>query len=1285
MKSKTGKFFPFFKSAKLRLACLSLLWLCPESLLGAGGDIDPTFLAGAGPDSTVSAIAFQPDGKILIGGNFASYDGTARGRLARLHPNGQLDLGFDQIFGSPGSVTDNVSAIVAVPDVFNDIEFILIAGNFTTFNGAARGRIARLKDNGDIDNNFAPVAGANGEILAMVVQSDGKIIIGGKFTTYDNVARQKLARLNANGTLDTTFNPSGVGPNGDVHSIALTPSGGKIVIGGLFSNYNTTGPAANVARLNSDGTQDLTFDTSPGANAVVRRVAVQPDGKVIIGGDFSSYASVARGGVARLNTNGTLDTTFDPGTVANAGTTGMALQEDGKIALVGFFTSFNGVSRNRVARLNSNGSLDTTFNPGSGTTGIVNTVAIEPADGKILIGGSFLTYNGISRPRLARLSTAPGEISFFIISNIAPEQVGAVSYSLTRSGGTDNRVNATIALSDQTTSPSDYLGTGAALDPSFNPGTGLGGGHISSVVRQPDNKILIGGFFFVYNGVGRTHIARVHPDGSLDTTFNPGTGPGDTVLGVTLQPDGKILLVGTFPSYNGTSRNRIVRINSNGSLDTSFDPGVGADLGIEECEVQSDGKILIVGRFTKFNNVSRKGVARLNANGTLDTTFDPGTGPDGPIFGAVLRADGSAVIVGEFLNYNGIPCKRMARLNSDGSLDTSFVGEGPDQFISDILQQPDGKLFIIGGFTTIQNRFRTSVARLEPDGKLDFSFNPAVSAFDFGGPNSIINLNGTLQPDGKLLIGGSFTAFSGVTRNHLVRLNSDGSVDSTFDPGLGANDVVHAFAVEPGGRIIIGGLFTTYQGVARSRLARIVQGDLVVTWPAGDATSKQIDLGVVDDALDENTENAKLNLASLTGDATLKAPSAAFLQINDNDPAPTLQFSPSTYSVSEEVGVVLITVTKTGGTELTSTVHFTTANGTAIAGDDYIGVSGDLTFLPAETSKNISVTIANDSGKEGDETFTVSLDTPSNATLGAATSATVTIQANDDPNATPTPSPTPGGSPTATPTPAPGLVGNVSTRLPVGTGENVLIEGFIVLGPDGSTKKIMVRALGPFLTQFGINDALANPTLEIRDGTNTVVATNNDWRNTQVGGIITSDQAAEIEGSGLAPTNDFESAIIANLVPGSYTAVVRGVSDTVGTGIVDAYDLSPASPARLANVATRGLIRPGDQLMIAGFITQSGDVRAVLRAIGPSLSGFGINNALPDTTLQLRDVNGAMVRENDDWESDQKSELESTGLQPGDPREAALVVTLAPGQYTAQVRGKPETTGIGVVELYFLQ
>jgi hypothetical protein len=263
-------------------------------------------------------------------------------------------------------------------------------------------------------------------------------------------------------------------------------------------------------------------------------------------------------------------------------------------------------------------------------------------------------------------------------------------------------------------------------------------------------------------------------------------------------------------------------------------------------------------------------------------------------------------------------------------------------------------------------------------------------------------------------------------------------------------------------------------------------------------------------------------------------------------------------------------------------------------------------------------------------------------------------------------------------------VSNVSTRLPVGSGNNVLIEGFIVQGPSGSTKKIIIRAIGPSLLPFGITDALANPTLEIRNSNNVLIASNNDWKSTQLGGIISSDQSAEITASGVAPSKDLESAIIANLAPGSYTAVVRGVNNAVGTGVVDAYDLSPGSAARLANIATRGLIQPGDKLMIGGFIVQNGPVRVVVLATGPSLTAFGINNALPDTTLQLRNQNGVIVKEDDDWQTAQKMEIEATGLQPSNPKEAAVLVTLQPGQYTAQVRGKPEATGIGVVQVFFL-
>lgn len=357
----------------------------------------------------------------------------------------------------------------------------------------------------------------------------------------------------------------------------------------------------------------------------------------------------------------------------------------------------------------------------------------------------------------------------------------------------------------------------------------------------------------------------------------------------------------------------------------------------------------------------------------------------------------------------------------------------------------------------------------------------------------------------------------------------------------------------------------------------------------------------------------------------------------------------------------------TGGSQLN--VTWDVANTTAAP----VSAANVKISLSTDGGTNFSTVLAASTANDGSETVTLPNVSSTTARIKVEAVGNIFFDINDA-NFTITGT----GAP-------PGLVGNVSTRLPVGTDENVLIEGFIVQDPAGSTKKIIVRAIGPTLAGFGVVDPLANPTLDIFDRNNTKVASNNDWKNTQVGGLITGDQSTEISNSGVAPTNDLESAIIANLAPGDYTAVVRGFGNTTGTGVVDAYDLSASSPARLANIATRGLVQAGDKLMIAGFIIQNGQVRLVVRAIGPSLVAFGITNALNDTTLQLRDKDGVIVLENDNWKTTQQQELEATGLQPTHDLEAALVTTIQPGQYTAQVRGKNDTSGIGVVQVYFLQ
>jgi hypothetical protein len=261
------------------------------------------------------------------------------------------------------------------------------------------------------------------------------------------------------------------------------------------------------------------------------------------------------------------------------------------------------------------------------------------------------------------------------------------------------------------------------------------------------------------------------------------------------------------------------------------------------------------------------------------------------------------------------------------------------------------------------------------------------------------------------------------------------------------------------------------------------------------------------------------------------------------------------------------------------------------------------------------------------------------------------------------------------PTPTPTRLLNISTRLHVLTGDRALIGGFIVTG--NASKRVIVRAIGPSLTNFGVPGALADPVLELHGPGAFITRTNDNWRGTQ---------QAEIEATGIAPTDDLESAIVATLPPGAYTAVVRGSNGGTGVGLAEAYDLESAVDAHLTNISTRGFVDTGENVMIGGFVlgNASMNARVLIRAIGPSLTAFGVPNALADPTLELHNNNGAVIAANDDWKGTQQTEIEATGIPPSDDRESAIVQTLAPGAYTAIIRGKNNMTGVALVEAYRL-
>jgi phospholipase/lecithinase/hemolysin len=252
---------------------------------------------------------------------------------------------------------------------------------------------------------------------------------------------------------------------------------------------------------------------------------------------------------------------------------------------------------------------------------------------------------------------------------------------------------------------------------------------------------------------------------------------------------------------------------------------------------------------------------------------------------------------------------------------------------------------------------------------------------------------------------------------------------------------------------------------------------------------------------------------------------------------------------------------------------------------------------------------------------------------------------------------------------------NIATRLFVDTGERVPIVGFIVTGD--TSKRVLLRGIGPSLAANGVPNPLADPTLTLFDGAGKELRTNNNWRDSQ---------AQEIMGTGIPPQNDLESAIVATLSPGPYTAVLAGLGGTTGNGLVEVYDLEPAANSTLANVSTRGFAGAGDDAMIAGVIIGSGELPiVVVRVLGPTLTSAGIGDPLLDPTIELHDGEGTLIGFNDDWKDGQTQSLFATQLNPSNDREAAVVAFLAPGSYTAVVRGTAGTTGVALVEAYRIQ
>ena len=847
--------------------------------LNANGTVDSEFDPNA--NNAVAALAVQRDGKIILGGSFSTLqppgneNSATRNRLARLNANGTLDSEFYPNFGG------NVVAIALAPD--GDV---MVGGQFTSVWGRGtittqRPYVARLNPDGSLDTGFT--ASANSTVAAFAFQPDGKVILGGYFTAIQSrglatgALRNRLARVGADGTLDTTFQVDAEGRP----LVSLVQPDGKVIIGGSFTTVGGL-TRSYLARLNPDGSVDASY--APAApNGRVLSIARQADGKLIIAGTFTLIGTTARSYLARLNTDGSLDTTYN--TNPNGQVGALVLQADGKVLIGGNFTSLNhivttitpgaavgtttattadgsatttttvstsgGVTttdkstnyfRGYLARLNTDGTVDA-FNPGASST--VSSIVLQ-SDGKILLAGAFTAFtpssgsSSTSQSFIARLK-ADGTLdnaftplvnaraTTLVLQSDGKIIVGGQFTLFQPPGDTSTTVNGVVTSTAITRNRLIRLNADGTLDAAYAPN--VIDGVVLALALQSDGRLVVGGSFKGIQSAGdatwtlRKYAARLGTDGKLDLTFNLDLSEanGNRVDSLALQSivtagvtEQKILLGGSFVSLAPIGAtavipaNHYVRINANGTLDRAFNPGTGGSSGgsIAAMALQSDGKIVAVGAFADIGGTRTTNVARFNAEGAADTTFASSLDADGPIAAVLHRSDTAPVAT----QGNG-----LAWLNRDGSLRTAFAPSVRlTGTIRAVVTQPDGRVLLGGSFTNPAGTTGSHLVRIAADGTLDTSFSPAPNA----GVTAI-----TLQPDGKILVAGSFSAIAGATRNFIARLNANGTLDTAFDPNASAQ--VNAIVLQADGKIVLGGAFTTLQpngataSTARNYLARV--------------------------------------------------------------------------------------------------------------------------------------------------------------------------------------------------------------------------------------------------------------------------------------------------------------------------------------------------------------------------------------------------------------------------------------------------------------------------------
>ena len=847
--------------------------------LNTDSTLDTTFTPAA--DSNVYCLQLQPDGGVLVGGGFTVLCGTTQPYLGRLNADGTLDTSFNSV------ANGTVYSLAVQAD-----GRILAGGNFTTLGGQTRRYLGRLNADGTLDSTLNPGAGSS--VYALDLQADGKILAGGNFTTFAGQNRTRLARISntypanqdlAFDGLNVTWQRNGASPQvwrtsfeASTNGILWTALGDGVPVPGgwqmpanslpvnstVFARGSVAGGYANssgwfveasagppairsqpASRTNNAGTAATFAAVLAGTPTLGCRwfkdgVSLNDSGKTsgtrtslltvsnVVSADAGQYWLIVTNAfgsitslVATLNVNDPSINSQPLSRTANADTTvNLSVQAGGTLPM-SFQWYKDGTpltnAGNVSGALTTSLTLSNVFGADAGAYWLTVSNALGAVNSQV---ATVNVMDPLITSQPTNQYTSLGQTALFTVSAKGTAPMGyqwrrngapiaaATAPSLTLS----NAQRADIATYDvvvtnrfmAATSAVASLTVNLALPDSLNSGAD---GTVQCLAVQPDGKIIVGGTFYSLGGQPCTNLGRLNADGTLDTNFSPNIVGGVNALAV--QTDRKILVGGSFWTVAGRPFTNLCRLNPDGGLEEAFNPAPAGWLS--SIAIQADGKIVVAGGSSGVTGQPFAGTARFNPDGTLDTNFVGSVSPSA--WCMALQPDGKILAGGLVESLGGTGCLYLGRLNTDGTRDTGF-NPAPSYYVYCLTVQPDGKILVGGDFSTLAGQPCSYFGRLNPNGTLDTAFSP--------GANNLVRCF-ALQADGKILVGGSFTTLLGAPRVRIGRLNSDGTLDPTFNPG--ADSDVNILAVQPDGALLAGGYFYTLGGATRNHVGRLASTD----------------------------------------------------------------------------------------------------------------------------------------------------------------------------------------------------------------------------------------------------------------------------------------------------------------------------------------------------------------------------------------------------------------------------------------------------------------------------